>query len=238
MDEYLAYLRSLKLSENTQRKYLRDAKSLTTFIDNREITPEILDEYKAFLLGRHTSASVKSMVIAANKYLEYTGSPYRIAHKDVSCSAGKSPESQLTGEEYGRLLDAAKTFPDDRMYMLVKTLCSAGLQVSELKYVTVKGAYAEEISVPCGKSFRTVFLPKTLCGELKKYCWEKRIFDGSVFVTRSGKPMDSSNILKSMKKICAGAGVAPNKVFPQELKNLYVRTYNGMRREIVDRMGL
>lgn len=124
------------------------------------------------------------------------------------------------------------------MYILVKTLCSAGLQVSELQYVTVKGAYVEEIAVPCGRGFRTVFLPKTPCDELKKYCWDKRIFDGVVFVTRNGNPMDRSNIYKEMKKICADAGVSPNKVFPQELKNLYVRTYDGMRREIVDRMGL
>lgn len=238
MQEYLEYLKKQKLSESTQRKYLRDANALLNYVGEREITSELLEEYKAYLLETHNTTSVKSMVVAANKYLEYIGNPERIAHKDVVGIAKKSPEKQLTPEEYERLLNAAKTFSDDRMYMLIKTLCSAGLQVSELKYVTVKAVYAEEITVPGSKRSRVIYLPKKLCEELKNYCWQKKILDGLVFVTQRGNPMDRSNILKSMKKICADADVSPKKVFPQELKNLYVRTYDNMRREIIDQMGL
>lgn len=238
MQEYLEYLKEQKLSESTQRKYVRDAKAMLNFIGERDITPELLGEYKAFLLDSHSSTSVKSMIIAANKYLEFIGDPNRIDHKDVIGVATKSPEKQLTPEEYERLLDAAKTFSDERMYMLIKTLCSAGLQVSELKYVTVKAVYNEEITISGNKHSRVIYLPKKLCAELKNYCWEKKILDGVVFVTRRGNPMDNSNILKSMKMICASARIPPEKVFPQELKNLYTRTYNSMQREIVDRMGL
>lgn len=238
MEEYIAFLKERGLSENTQRKYLRDANALLKFTGEREITPELLDDYKRFLLKNHPESSVKSMVIAANKYLEYIGNPCRIPHKDVNYAAIKAPEKELSNEEYNRLLEAAKVFTDDRMYMLIKTLCGAGLQVSELKYVTVKAVYAEEISILCGKRLHTVFLPKKLCEELKRYCWDKKILDGVVFVTRNGNPMDRANILRSMKKICADAGVDSKKVFPQELKNLYLRTYDNMKREIIDQMGL
>ncbi len=61
---------------------------------------------------------------------------------------------------------------------------------------------------------------------------------GPIFITRSGNPVDPANIRKSLGKICEMAGVDPQKAFPQNLKNLYQKTYNEMQREIIDRMGL
>ncbi len=124
------------------------------------------------------------------------------------------------------------------MCMLIKTLCSAGLQVSELKYVTVRGIYNEEITIPCSKHLRIVCLPKMLCSELKNYCWKRKVLDGPIFISNCGNPMDRSNILKNMKKICDSAGIDSKKVFPQELKNLHVRTYNKIMQEITDQMVL
>ncbi len=238
MVEYADFLKSEGLSENTRKKYLRDANALLKFADGRDLTPELLGEYKQNLLENHPENSAKSMIIAVNKYLEFAGVLYRIPHKDVNYSAVKSPERKLSVDEYEKILSAAGVFADDRMYMLIKTLCGAGLQVSELKYVTVRAVCDGEISLPCGKRLRTIFLPKKLCEELKNYCSKKRIESGQVFVTRSGKPLDRGNILRNLKKICGDAKVDPTKVSSQELKNLHVRTYDSMRREIVDRMGL
>lgn len=151
MREYWVYLESSQFLENTKRKKLHDARALLDFAGEHEITPNILAAYKVFLLERHPATSVKSMLIAANKYFEFIGNACRVSHKDLSNTAKKSPDSELFEDEYARLLDAAKTFSDDRMYMLIKTLCSAGLQLSELKHVTVKGVYAEELSVLRGK---------------------------------------------------------------------------------------
>ena len=161
MQEYSTYLKKSGLSENTQIKYLRDAKALLQFAGERKITPDLLNEYKAFLLKNHPTTSVKSMAIAANKCLEFIDCPHRIAHKDVVCTAVRFAEKQLTSEEYKRIPDAAKIFPDDRMYMLIKTLCSADPRVSELKYVTVNGVYGEEIKIPSAKHFREVFCRKS-----------------------------------------------------------------------------
>lgn len=84
------------------------------------------------------------------------------------------PEKELTNEEYTRLLNAAKAFADDRMYILIKTLCGAGLQVSELKYITVKSVYVEEILIPCGKRFRTVFYRKNSVRNLNDTVWIRK----------------------------------------------------------------
>lgn len=94
------------------------------------------------------------------------------------------------------------------------------------------------MEVPSGKGVRTVYLSQKLCEELRAYCFENHILRGSIFITRNANPMDPANINKNLKKICAAAKVEPQKVFPQNFKNLYMRTYREMQREIVDRMGL
>ena len=79
---------------------------------------------------------------------------------------------------------------------------------------------------------RTVFLPDKLRKILKKYLQAKRITAGAVFVTRSGKPLDRSNIWRDMKALCESAGVAPEKVFPHNLRHLFARTYYSLEKDI------
>ena len=45
---------------------------------------------------------------------------------------------------------------------------------------------------------------------------------GPVFVTRTGRPLDRSNIWHDMKALCREAGVAEGKVFPHNLRHLFV----------------
>ena len=45
----------------TMHKYLHDAEILIEFIDNREITPELLDGYKKFLLQKYSMHSAKPL---------------------------------------------------------------------------------------------------------------------------------------------------------------------------------
>lgn len=238
MDEYLKYLNSLSLSKNTMHKYLHDAEILIEFIGDREITSELLDEYKKFLLQKYSVTGTKSMCIAANKYLEFIGANCRIVHEDLSSKSKRVEGLRLTDSEYRQLLNAAKDFVDERMLYIIKTLCGAGLQIGELPYVTAKAVYEEQLTVPQGKASRTVYLPKSLCGELRDFCWKRHILSGPIFITRSGNPVDPANIRKSFGKICEMAGVDPQKAFPQNFKNLYRKTYEEMQREIIDRMGL
>ena len=53
-----------------------------------------------------------------------------------------------------------------------------------------------------------------------------------VFVTRTGKPMDRSNIWRAMKALCQKAGVEPEKVFPHNLRHLFARTYYAREKDL------
>ena len=79
---------------------------------------------------------------------------------------------------------------------------------------------------------RTVFLPDKLRRILQKYLQVKGITNGAVFVTRSGKPLDRSNIWRDMKALCESADVAPEKVFPHNLRHLFARTYYSLEKDI------
>lgn len=65
-----------------------------------------------------------------------------------------------------------------------------------------------------------------------KYCRQNNIKEGPVFCTRSGRPLDRSNIWSMMKKLSKAAGVNPDKVFPHNLRHLFARTYYKKHKDI------
>ena len=68
---------------------------------------------------------------------------------------------------------------------------------------------------------------------LKEYTSERKIKSGSVFVTKTGNPLDRSNIWSDMKKLCKKARVDDSKVFPHNLRHLFARTFYSIKRDIV-----
>lgn len=88
-------------------------------------------------------------------------------------------------------------------------------------------------SINCKGKLRQVFLPKALCRILTQYIKKIKITSGPVFVSRTGKPLDRSNIWSDMKKLCEHAGVSKDKVFPHNLRHLFARTYYSLQKDIV-----
>ena len=93
-------------------------------------------------------------------------------------------------------------------------MCIRDRRISELNYITVNAVDRQIAEVDCKGKVRTVFLTDGLCRLLKAYARKMNIVSGMIFVTRSGKPMDRSNIWREMKQISPKAGVNPDKVFP------------------------
>ena len=61
------------------------------------------------------------------------------------------------------------------------------------------------------------------------YC---QVQTGSIFVTRTGKPISRTNIWREMKGLCKQAGVNPQKVFPHNLRHLFARVFYGIEKDI------
>ncbi len=232
------YLQLDNRMEITVKKYVRDTKVFLNFLEDRKISEDVLKEYKAFLLNKYAQTSVKAMLIALNKYLEYCETSLRIDHSDVSGKSPKMEKRELTAQEYSRLINAARSRGDERLCMALETICAAGLQFSQLKYITVgavKDSYA--IVESHGKKSQ-IYLPTALCVKLQNYCRKNNIEQGMIFVTRNGNPIDRSNLAHQMRKLCDEANVDEEKIFLQNLKTLYTRTYEKLSRDFVEQMGL
>ena len=84
--------------------------------------------------------------------------------------------------------------------------------MSELQYITVDAIKSGQALVTNKGKNRVVFIPKSLVQVLKKYVVNQNITAGPIFVTCNGRPLDRSNLWKSMKRLCSIAGINPKKV--------------------------
>jgi len=58
------------------------------------------------------------------------------------------------------------------------------------------------------------------------------IISGPIFITKSRRPLDRSNIWLEMKKLCNKAGVITGKVFPHNLRKLFAGSFYGIEKDI------
>ncbi len=229
-----AALREEEKSEATREKYRRDVLAFLRYVGDRpEITKDLVVAYKQRLAETYAITSANSMLAAVNYYLRLTGrSDCTVKAFKLQGEAFRREERELTKEEYFRLLEAARRKRDTRLYLLMETICATGIRVSELRFITVQALRSRQAAVSLKGKTRTVLLPGQLCRELLRYARDRGIKSGSVFVTRSGRPMDRNNILHAMKALCRLARVAASKVFPHNLRHLFAVTYYQAERDI------
>lgn len=219
-------------SPATVKKYLRDVRVFCRFAKGQEVDKELTVGYKTHLLERgYGVRSINSMLASLNSFLVYKGwEGYRVRSIRIQREVYCRQERMLTRQEYFRLLEAAKGRP--RLHLLLQTLCGTGIRISELAYFTVEGVKRGEIVVRCKGKTRRILLPKKLKKKLLSYAAGENIQTGPLFCTRSGKPLDRSNIWAEMKSLCAKAGVSPEKVFPHNLRKLFARTFYNQEKDV------
>lgn len=219
-------------SSATVEKYLRDARAFLLFAKGKAITKELVMSYKKQLIEKNYAVrSINSMLASLNSllmFLDWQDCKVNCIRqqKQIYCPE----EKELTKAEYLRLLAAAKKKPQLRLVM--ETICSTGIRVSELQFFTVEAVREGEVTVSCKAKSRVILLPGKLKKRLLRYAREKSIKSGAIFVTKSGKPLNRSNIWAQMKKLCEQAMVSKRKVFPHNLRKLFARTFYGLEKDI------
>lgn len=226
------HLRREEKSTATVEKYLRDVSSFFYYVGEKMVTKEIAVAYKKHLEEKkYAVRSINSMLTSMNQLFDYLGwCDCKVKCLRLQRETYCSEERELTKEEYKRLLKA--TDKNEQLSMLLQTICSTGIRVSELKFFTVEAIKHGEVIVRSKNKTRTVLVPKALIKSLTGYIRRKNIKSGAIFVTKSGKPLDRSNIWSSMKKLCSSAEVNPSKVFPHNLRKLFARTFYGIEKDI------
>ena len=233
-EQFRTYLTEEEKSENTIEKYIRDVTAFSAWLCGKEVTKQAVLQYKKELIEKLAPASVNSVLSSLNSFFVFNEwHECKVKNLRIQKQNFSSNEKELTKQEYERLLNAAKRKTNKRLYYLMQTICSTGIRVSEIKFITVNSVKTGEAEINCKGKMRRVFLPKQLCRMLKEYIRENNIKSGYVFVTRNGQPLDRSNIWSDMKKLCKMAGVSKDKVFPHNLRHLFARTYYSIQKDIV-----
>lgn len=232
--DYSAYLKGEEKSKNTVEKYLRDVRAFAAYQNGAEVTKEAVIAYKGKLLSENYAArSINSMLASLNSLFSFMNwADCRVKSIKVQQQIYCPEEKELTKTEYMRLVNTAKQKGNERLNLVLQTICATGIRVIELQYITVEAARCGEAVVSLKGKTRTVFIVKELRQKLLRYAKYKKICAGAIFITRNGRPMSRTNIWREMKSLCEQAGVNPKKVFPHNLRHLFARTFYGIEKDI------
>ena len=228
------YLSNEEKARATVSKYLHDVRELQLWLGEQELCKSAVLAYKSYLCDHYAPTSVNAALSSLNSFFNFMEwYDLRVKNLKIQKQIFASTDKELTKSEYSRLLQAAKQKKNERLYLLMQTICSTGIRVSEVRYITVEAVVRGVADINCKGKRRQVFLPKQLCKILRRYINEQKIKSGAVFVTKKGNPLDRSNIWSDMKKLCKSANVSDKKVFPHNLRHLFARTYYSLQKDIV-----
>ena len=220
-------------AQATIEKYVRDIFAFMEWLSGRTVEKHTVLEYKQKLIEKYAPASVNSVLSSLNRFFAFAQwFNCKVKSIKIQKQVFAKQERELTKKEYDRLLSAALHKDNKRLYLLMQTICSTGIRVSELKFITVEAVKAQKAIINLKGKTRSVFLPDMLCKMLLRYIKEEKIKSGSVFVSKNGRPLDRCNIYHDMKKLCESANVDRSKVFPHNLRHLFARTYYSLEKDI------
>ena len=233
IQDFKNFLREEEKSKSTIEKYIRDITALMVWLGGRVIDKTEILEYKEKIRSEYAARSVNSIISSLNSFFDFVGwRDCKVKLLKIQKQIFADEAKELKKEECERLLKAAKDSKNERLYYLMQTICATGIRVSELKFITVEAVGLRQARINCKGKERVVMLPGELCGLLRKYIKKNKIKSGSIFITKSGRPLDRSNIWADMKKLCELAGVAKEKVFPHNLRHLFARTFYSIDKDI------
>ena len=234
IDLFRVWLEEQEYSSATMQKYVHDLRVLAHYANGEIHDRAHLNGFKKHLeTGQYSARSINSMLAAINCFLAFCGCDWKLRYVKVQRQTFLPENRELRQGEYERMVRTAEESGDRRLALLLQTLCALGIRVSELSAITADCLNAGEAVIKNKGKLRHILIPNGLALKLKAYCKEKKITHGAIFVTRTRKPLDRSNIWKMLKKLAALAKVVAKKVFPHNLRHLFARTYYQKFKDVV-----
>ena len=249
--QFAGLLRDHEKSLATIDKYTRDVRTFLAWLGSAytldgetdvtlAVDKEKVRRFKQYLKDHYMLSSANSMLSALNTFFKYMGwQDCMVMIFKTQRATFRNTEKDLSIREYQDLIRTAEDRTGrgkaggHQLALIMETLAGTGIRVSELPFITVASLAARRATVSLKGKTRTVLINSALCRKLRQYCRERGIADGSIFVTRSGRPIDRSCILRRMKQLSQAAGVPREKIFPLNLRHLFAVTYYEREKDIV-----
>ena len=145
----------------TIQKYIRDVKAFMAYAQNSAITKETVIAYKKYLQENYAVRSVNSMLASINSLFVFLGwHDLKVKALKLQQQVYCPEEKELTKAEYTRLCKAAQRRHNERLNLILQTICGTGIRVSELQFITIEAVKNGEAVVNCKAKTRSVFIVK------------------------------------------------------------------------------
>lgn len=235
IEDYLRRLAEDERGAATIDKYRRDLLRFYEFLPpDKAVDKAVVLSWKEQLVARkYASSSVNVMLASVNGLLTFAGhSEWRAKFLKRQRAAFCDERRELRRAEYKKLVATARREKKTRLTLMMETICSTGIRVSELAFVTVEAVRAGRAELMLKSKCRRILFPAALVRKLSRYAAERRIARGPIFTDKSGSPVSRHRVWYEMKKLGARAGVAASKVFPHNLRHLFARTFYALERDL------
>lgn len=232
---FTLWLQEEERSPGTIENYLRHIRAFYIWMGKEEVTKERTVIWKEHLICQgYCPATINAMIVSLNRFLGFLGwQDCKVKTLRIQRKMFREDRRELSRLEYDRLIETARDLGRERLVLLMETICSTGIRVSEIKYITVEALRAGKAEITLKGKIRTILLPGKLVKKLLKYAKKQKTVSGEIFLTRNGTGLSRKQIWAEMKSICAKAGVAASKVFPHNLRHLFARLFYRICRDIV-----
>ncbi|MCC8029853.1 MAG: site-specific integrase [Lachnospiraceae bacterium] len=242
IDAFLLHLKGKGRSDATIDQYTRHLLKLQSWLDGRPVTPQRLIEWRTELSASYAVTSVNNFLSAVNSFISFkkSGNGHAPVWKSIDRIPALSAQTKIFCEKnrvlekdvYEKLVQTAYKLGEKKIGAVMETICSLGIRVSELQFITVEAVQDGKAVISMKGKIREIRIPDKLAGKLLEYAQQNAVATGAVFITGNGKPVSRKWIWKKMKDIAAAAGVNPEKVFPHNLRHLFARCYYEKHKDI------
>lgn len=211
-------------SGESQNIYRRGLRALYDFLpEDKTIRPGTIEQWRDRMLENgYSNSTVNGMLAAANQFLDFMG------HRELQfmdrLKVARSPQPELTRGEYLRMLAAAKSRGNEKLYLLVKVFACTGIYSQSLPMVTVENVRKGRFSVTYMGSQNIFRIPACLQKELLSFAETQGIKTGPIFLTKLGTTPSHTYISHSIANLCVLANVPEEKGSPRCLRKLYYTT--------------
>jgi site-specific recombinase XerD len=233
--DYREWLKGYEKSQITVNKNIRDIIKFRVFYRQglARITRQGVLDYKDYLMNNYKPASVNSYLISLNNFLKFTRQD-SLRVRTVKIQRRNSLDNVLTEGDYAALLECARKRKNKRLYYLIRTLTSSGIRVSELQYITTGILETGKTYVRGKNKMREIFIPQSLCLELREYCRERHIMGIIFHGKRADTLIDKARIWRELKQLAKAAGVPGEKVHAHNFRHFFAKRFLSEYHDIVD----
>ena len=234
LSAFTCYLQNEERSAGTVKNYLRALRAFVSWQAGAPVDKAAISRWKEYLLeDGYAPVTINAMLAAVHSYLHFRGwDQFRVHYLRVQRRLFRDEERALSRGEYIRLVRNAYGSGQRQLGLIIETLGSTGIRVSELSAITVEAIAQGQADIHLKGKIRTILIPDKLRRKLQDYARAKKFTSGAIFGTAGGKTLSRFKIWAAMKKLAKCSGVAPGKVFPHNLRHLFATEFYAQNHDI------